>query len=336
MGQDFGANESFQKEEVQDLQEPDYNGRTGGETIETALEITSLPFYESGWTNNMSDDYQEVCVVGWNTSPDCVYSFTPAADMLIDVDMCGTNFSAQIFVVEDTYTPGDVYACNRAYYAGDNDCLTGTPRLLELPLFAGHTYYFIIDGYMNSFGPYYINFKEVELCEISMPEEAVPEGEPALENDQVDIYNSGCNVDPPVRQIVDYFNEETGCVTIAGLTGYARHGAGNFRDTDWFIITAQQELMSVSINSETDISLFVADVSCPLTSDVRENLGTCQPGSISWSTVPGQEYTIVVAPRGLSYWNNELTIMDYELEICGFATVEVQNTTWGALKATFR
>lgn len=337
MGQGVGASGRFEKDEIQDHQQSDFQGRTGGETIETAFEITSLPFYETGWTNNMTDDYQEICIAGSNTSPDCVYSYTPAADMYMDVDLCGTNFSATLFVVEDTYIPGEFYTCNKGYYAGDPNCANGTPRLLELPLYAGHTYYFILDGYLNSFGPYFIHFKEVDLCEISMPEETVAEGEPPLENSQVDNYNSGCNAEPPLRQPINYFNDDTGCVDIAGLTGYARHFGYYFRDTDWFIVTALGDEMSASVISETDFSLFVGGVDCPFWSDYREDMPPCEPRTISWSTVPGQEYTVLVAPRGLSYWNNELTIMDYQLEVCGQdGVVEVRSSTWGALKANYR
>jgi len=207
--------------------------RIGGDTIETAYHIDALPFEDYGNTTGMSNDYNDICEVGSNMAADVVYSFTPAYDMLIDFDLCNSNYQNQIFVHEDEYSPGDPYACVPGYYYGVSICGLFSARMAGLPLYSGHTYYFIIDGYAGDQGVYVLTMEEMPPCDVVFSADAVPEGEPELTNDYVDDYNTGCNYNPPILQPIDYYQPESGCVSIAGKSGYLRPNGLQFsRDTD--------------------------------------------------------------------------------------------------------
>ena len=49
----------------------------GGETIETAIPITSIPFSDSGMTSGWRDDYNGPCGADSGSAPDVVYSYSP-------------------------------------------------------------------------------------------------------------------------------------------------------------------------------------------------------------------------------------------------------------------
>lgn len=72
--------------ELQNFQ-PNTPNREGGETIEDAIEITSLPFFDAGYTCDNIDDYTEICPFGGCEIPDIVYSWTSNIEGSIFVDL---------------------------------------------------------------------------------------------------------------------------------------------------------------------------------------------------------------------------------------------------------
>jgi hypothetical protein len=128
-------------------------GRQGGDTGETAVVIDALPFTDTGTTVGYTDDYTPECA-GESSAPDVVYSFAPPADMYIDISLCdGTNFDTVLYVILDDCASGPQVACV------DDAC--GFQSLLRhLTVTGGHTYYIIVDGYLDYSGDYTITVTE--------------------------------------------------------------------------------------------------------------------------------------------------------------------------------
>ncbi len=318
---------------------PIENGiRLGGDTIESAIPIDMLPFSDSGNTVGYQNDYNDICVIGPNNAADVVYSFTPTSDMLLDIDLCESAFGNQLFVYEDEYVSGDPYACVPMFYYGVSECGFLAARMAGLPVYSGHTYFIIIDGYDGSQGTYTIEVQQMPACDVTFSSDAMPEGEPPLANDYVDTYNTGCNADPPILQNIDSFQPDTGCLNIAGISGYLRPAYSYFsRDTDWYSVIASGTEIKASIIAEAPFSLFVNAAGCPAYGSSSVHVDPCVSGEINYPTIPGNEYFIFVALQGVGHWNLELTSIEYELQVCGQdGMVQIESMTWDALKADYR
>ncbi|MEO2183432.1 MAG: hypothetical protein ABGY43_14150, partial [bacterium] len=150
--------------------------RQGGEDIGTAVAIDAFPYYNTGTTAGYTDDYDEACPYTGSTSPDVVYSFTPATATAVDISLCGegTTYDTKVYVYENeagalasTIDGGEASACN------DDECANSTTNYLSfLPgvlLNEGNTYYIVIDGYGGDAGAY-----EMEIMEVDLPEPPSP------------------------------------------------------------------------------------------------------------------------------------------------------------------
>lgn len=128
---------------------PDPQGLVGGDTVDDALVIGTLPYSDTGNTCTFADDYDEVCPYTGSVSPDVVYAYTPSGDGLVDIDLCvGSTYDTKLYVYEDTVTPGAPFACN------DDECPGFVSQLIGLQLTIGHSYYIVIDGYGGDCGDY--------------------------------------------------------------------------------------------------------------------------------------------------------------------------------------
>ena len=136
--------------------------RAGGDTCATATPITTLPFGDMGNTCASADDYDEVCPYNAPGSPDVVYSYSPATDECIDITLCnGSAYDTKLYVYEDScgsYQSGFFVACN------DDSCPGYVSELLCVQLFAGHTYYIVVDGYGGDCGYYTIDIAKHTPC----------------------------------------------------------------------------------------------------------------------------------------------------------------------------
>ena len=137
-------------------------GRQGGETIETATEILSMPYLDSGTTIGYQNDYQESAVGGTSTAPDVVYSYTPGVNSLVDISLCESSYMTNLWVYrtnEDTLVASVRFGCPSnpvRSFLGD--------VLME----AGMTYYIVIDGDFSSSpsGDYVISCTAEEIISV--------------------------------------------------------------------------------------------------------------------------------------------------------------------------
>ncbi|MBL7109762.1 MAG: hypothetical protein ISS11_05915, partial [Candidatus Marinimicrobia bacterium] len=126
-----------------------------GDTIEDPLFVDALPFTAFGTTVGFYDDYDAECPYTGSTSSDVVYSYTPAADGAITIDLCGEGslYDTKVYVFENS--ADFEVGCN------DDECANSTTSYLSyieaLPVTAGNTYYIVVDGYGGASGDYELN-----------------------------------------------------------------------------------------------------------------------------------------------------------------------------------
>ncbi len=112
----------------------------GGDSIEVAAVIPSMPFYATGTTVGYTDNYEESCANVDAPTPDVVYAYTPTQDELLTVDLCNSSFFTNSWIYEnDTNT---IVACQRF----SNVCDEPSVYFKDVEIFAGNTYYIVIDG----------------------------------------------------------------------------------------------------------------------------------------------------------------------------------------------
>lgn len=205
--------------------------RLPGETVENAIGLGSYPpFWVEGNTCEYADDYDEVCPYAGSTSPDVVYAFQPLWDEVLHVDLCQSSYDTKVYIYVDAVTPGDAYACNDDACGDD-----GWKSELEyVQFYAGHTYYIIVDGYGGNCGAYALNIDYTWLC-VFCSEEALWEAEPECHDGYEDLYDGGCDSDPPA--FVRLEPSEEAAIELCGTTGTYLHEGEHRRDTDWYEIT---------------------------------------------------------------------------------------------------
>ncbi|HEX7402250.1 MAG TPA: hypothetical protein VF369_08735, partial [candidate division Zixibacteria bacterium] len=143
----------------------------GGETCASATVISSLPYNPTGNTCDNVHDYDEVCPYTGSTAPDVVYSYTPAANEVVDIDMWGSLYDTKIYVYNGTCSNANLVACNDDYWSDY------TSAIFNLSLTAGNTYYIVIDGYGTSCGDYIMLMQIHPVCDVVCPSGGIPEGE---------------------------------------------------------------------------------------------------------------------------------------------------------------
>ncbi|MHC4609760.1 MAG: hypothetical protein ACYS7M_05380, partial [Planctomycetota bacterium] len=130
--------------------------RVGGDTCGTATAIGALPFSDSGDTCAFTDDYDEVCPYTGSTSPDVVYSYSPAANETVSISLCtGSAYDTKLYVYEGS-CPSAVVACNDDACPGFVSELSSSFNA-DVSLTAGNTYYIVVDGYAGDCGLYTID-----------------------------------------------------------------------------------------------------------------------------------------------------------------------------------
>jgi|GEM_PF-1599261 len=184
----------------------------GGDTCATATAIGSLPFNAAGSTIGFTDDYNEVCPYTLTGALDVVYSYDATADICVDVSVCESAYDTKLYVYENN-CPGTVAGCNDdacSNAAGDDfrSALSG------VELFAGQTYYFVVDGYEGGEeGDYNIAITEVQ-CPGPAPE-SCPAGN--LFNQPSDGDNAGNSDEYGGFQIFENFDAGLPGTTITGV-----------------------------------------------------------------------------------------------------------------------
>mgnify|MGYP003572055568 CR=1 FL=1 len=307
--------------------------RQGGDNIGDATVIPGIPYSDTGVTCGYLNDYDEVCPYGPHTSPDVVYAYTPAADGGIDIDLCGSGYDTKLFVYQDAATPGSPWACNDDFYTGP-PCGLYVSFLANVPVFAGHTYYIVIDGYGGACGDYILEITEAAgPCIVDCWTDAVPEGEPTLQDGYVDNYNGGCNSTPYVFQDINWANEDGG----AWMCAIAGWFDGTTRDTDWFPVVADGFEIQWVIQAEYNFqALVIQPYDCIVTPIYEVYLPlACEEMTISIPTSPGQEVWLWAGPAEYTGPVNEFT---YFQRVYGIVAdvIATEQTTMGTLKSMYK
>jgi hypothetical protein len=140
----------------------------GGDTCADATVISALPYSDTGSTIGFAHDYDESCPYVAPGSEDVVYSYTPTADVCVEISLCnGSAYDTKLYVYEnECQVPDDgqdPYACN------DDACTSPAypdpyvSRLGGVEMFSGNTYYIVIDGYGGEAGTYVLEIAECPL-----------------------------------------------------------------------------------------------------------------------------------------------------------------------------
>jgi hypothetical protein len=310
------------------------DSREGGEDIDSATVIPSLPYTDTGNTCDNIDDYEVMCPFG-SDSPDVVYAYTPEYDDVINIDLCGSSYDTKLFVFCES--EGNLVACNDDYYFDDDPCGEYVSFLENVVLYAGFTYYIVIDGYSGDCGDYILSIFYYQPCIVDCPAGAVPEGEPQLMDGYVDTYNGGCNSTLPVFQNINWTNED-GCAWLCGISGWFESGDSS-RDTDWFPVVAMDYEIEWTIDAEFAVQCYVVvpDYSCPGTFDIPYEFtaGPCLPNTLSFTTNPGEEFWLWVGPTTFGGPVYEFT---YFMTVCGIQSdvIPTRQTSLGILKNMYR
>jgi hypothetical protein len=306
-------------------------GRPGGETIEDATVIPALPFSDAGNTCDFVDDYDEVCPYTGSTSPDCVYSFAPEADVLVDIFLCMSMYDTKVYVYEDGHTPGAPYACNDDNSScGDYNTYMYQSWLTEITFYAGHTYYIVVDGYGGDCGEYVLDVYEVLPCIVECPAGALYEGEVDCYPEYVDDFNGGLNSDPPVYSHVDCAPE----IVICGTSGVFPFGDSTYRDTDWYMLTLEDDAtMTIGVEAEFGALLGFVDLGSGSFYDYITT-AACTYATVSRTYVGPVDVVIFVSTDS---WDlGYVCGSDYYLTIDGCPVTAVEESSWGSIKALYR
>ncbi len=307
------------------MSNPAADGREGGETIEDAFPIDSLPFYDTGATCDNIDDYDETCYTG-SMSPDVVYSFASTISGAMSVDLWGSDYDTKVYVYDSAM---NVVGCNDDYHPGY------VSFIQEVIITAGETYYIVVDGYGGACGNYVLTVLEVAILPpMECPPDAQLEGEPPLVNNYVDNWNGGCNSTPPVFGYID-------CQDFCGVGGWYIFQGSNYRDTDWYECTAAGSTITWTVDAESEVVLWqvgVADCNNIELIFGPRYAGPDSPTVVTLNTTPGETVCLFTASNVFSNpggFPDGMFNYVYLLEgIVGTSATE--NQTWSYVKSLYR
>jgi hypothetical protein len=92
---------------------------------------------------------------------DVVYAYTPVADQVLDIDMCGTFDDSILFVFYLDDGVPVLHACNDDYWF-DDVCGEYVARIPDMPAAAGVTYYIVVKGFWHTLESYQISVTQYE------------------------------------------------------------------------------------------------------------------------------------------------------------------------------
>lgn len=301
----------------------------GGEDIPNAVVISSLPFDDTGNTCGALDDYDATCPYSGSTSPDLVYAYTPAADEVVAVDLCASQYDTKVYVFDGS--PATIVACSDDAGCGSTGWQS---KIVGLALVAGHTYYVVVDGYGGLCGDYAVAITSNAACQRTVACSGVDqvENEPVCFDGYVDTFDGGCNSSPPVFLPVT-------CGTICGTSGTYVVGSNEYRDTDWYELTVGEGAFTwTGVSSGFDLQMYLLNGTCDATNILDSAVSTnCVPATIAFN-----------GPGSFWLWAGPTTFtglacgMEYRLDIVGpgitpcDSATPARRSTWGALKLLYR
>jgi hypothetical protein len=299
----------------------------GGDTIFSARVIPGLPYYDTGTTVGYTDDYAGSCYFAGG-APDVVYRYTAAAGVTgINISLCASSFDTGLYV----YDAGlNEIACN------DDFCGLQS-QLDNVPLVAGQTYYIVVDGYSSASGSYSLNFGVCCGPILECPPGGVAEGEPPLGDGYVDNFNGGCNT--PGYPFQTLAGDDAGDYVLCGVSGWYANPDGNFRDTDWYLLTVGLTgAIEVTVEAEYATYFFeLGPRDCANVGIVQQILA--EPGNQVTMTIsgyaPGDVAWFWAGPTVFSPPGGE-DMYDYVVWFTGLVPVAAAPTTWSTVKALYQ
>jgi len=297
------------------------DAREGGETYADAYAIPSdLPgdfWTDSGATCDNRDDITLTC--GSGVAPDVVYRLSPAEEMDLTIDLCGSGYDTALEIQDGIGVP---ILCNDDYCG----LQSGFAHVIVQP---GHTYYLIVDAYATNCGSYILTIQRNQPCILTCPPRSYAEGEPPCGPDYVDHWNGGCNSDP-------FVIEGGGAGVTCGKSGtYLFHG-WSYRDTDWYEVHGLDQVATATLIAEFPCQLiFIYGTDCSYIQYTQSTADACE-GTMLWRMLGNwAEAWIWVGP---SVFSGVPCDADYLLELEGVWPhySPVDNETWGEIKGMFR
>lgn len=221
-----------------------------GDTAANPLPVLSLPFFASGNTCDYTHQYDEFCPFDGQLSPDVVYAYEPTTPVVVNLSLCESGYDTKILVYENQATSSHLYACIDDWCSGPDYDWPYLAYLRELPLVPGNTYYFVVDGYGSSCGPYVLRIVESATCNLVCPPGSLEESELKCIEGAADSTNGGCGSDPPRFEPVP---PSPDAVTFCSFTN---SNLGH-RDQDWYELVPSLPA-AISVSVEADIAAFVS------------------------------------------------------------------------------
>ena len=312
--------------------------RVEGDTIEECWTIAALPFTDANTTCGFSNDYDEACPYTGSTSPDVVYAYEPPYDMCVSINLCDSYYDTKVYVYEDVVGNVPLDGCNDDNWDCVDPPVNYTSWIDEIALSAGHTYYIVVDGYLEECGDYVLEVEEAECtppCDVVCA--GIPEGEPTCHDGYEDHYNGGCNSTPNCFTIVWTSPDP---VTYCGEGGVFDYNGVTYRDTDWYLIfvwSVEPVTFSITVEAEFGVLFgFVTGVyDCVSPSFVSYTTAAeCTPTTLT-EDLPYGRYAIFVSTDS---WDPSYVCgSEYSLTIDGYSPfVPVEALSWGRVKALYQ
>lgn len=311
--------------------------RQGGDTIASPLSIPEVPYTDTGTTVGYADDYEVGCGFDPDGSPDVVYSFIPPAAGYYTFDLCGSAYDAKLGLADYN---GDVFACNddQDAFALEGSACELDSKLADVWCDNHNVYYVIIDGYLGDAGAYTLAVTATTPCSVTVPGDAVPEGEPELTFAATDVFNPGCVGDPtPTLRVIE--SDGAGAASLALVTGWRRLG---LPDEDWFQFTAGPGgVVHVEIECDVQVELaIITPADCDELGWVANSyrVAPCETGAADFTIPEGNALMIAVNPRQPVPPLGQVPVSyNAVLNVSGLApSVPVETWNWGTVKGLFR
>jgi hypothetical protein len=263
-----------------------------GETMQTAIPVTSLPFTATGNTCAYSDDYAVMCPYG-NWAADVVYALTPTEEMNISIELCDSSYDTLVFIYHTDSNPYHLLACNDDR-CGDDGYKSAIDRVHVSP---GFTYYIVVDGYTDACGDYVLQVNDLGDCIPDCTDIWEEEGEPVCGDQYDDEFNAGCDVFPFHFRPIE---PSSHVIRICGTSGWYRLDGTPQVDRDWYEIQVPAaSRVDVFCEAEFNVSLqlIAGDGGCDQMTILDEDDGAwCESiAQVSAQLEPGR-YFIAIKP----------------------------------------
>ncbi|MHC4784900.1 MAG: hypothetical protein ACYTE6_02940 [Planctomycetota bacterium] len=139
-----------------------------GDHMQDPFIIAAVPFSDVGDSWSFDNWYDEQCTFH-SDSPDVVYAYTPAQDEVINISTCvNSAYDTKLFVYENA--EGNVVACNDDWCSTPSYPDPYVAHIEALPVFAGNTYYIIVDGWGGWGGVYTLDIETVTSGACCLPD----------------------------------------------------------------------------------------------------------------------------------------------------------------------